>query len=55
MNFDFDKMTDRRGTGSSKWDVPEGVIPLSIADMDFECAPAIRRALEERIRNGIYG
>lgn len=55
MNFDFDKMTERRGTGSSKWDVPDGAIPLSIADMDFECAPAIRRALEERIKDGIYG
>ena len=39
--YDFTTRVDRRGTGSSKWDamlrscpdVPEGVVPLSTADM----------------------
>lgn len=46
-NFDFDKKIIRRGTQSMKWDVPDGddVIPMWVADMDFQAAPAIRRAL----------
>ena len=28
-----------------KWDVPEGELPMWVADMDFETAPEIREAL----------
>ena len=41
--YDFDKMTDRRGTSCSKWDnmssmfSEKGLLPLWIADMDFRC------------------
>lgn len=52
----FDKITDRRHSGSYKWDdVPEDVLPLWVADMDFEVAPAIKRALAERVEHGIFG
>ena len=44
--FDFDKLTDRRGTGSLKWDVSDGELPMWVADMDFETAPCVVRALE---------
>ena len=52
----FDEITQRRGSGSVKWDAtPEEVIPLWVADMDFPAAPPIRRAIEQRAAHGIYG
>lgn len=53
--FDFDKEVNRRGTTSLKWDVAEGVLPMWVADMDFETAPCVRRALEERVAHGVFG
>ena len=41
MPYNFDELTERRGTGSMKWDVPEGELPMWVADMDFETAPEI--------------
>ncbi len=35
MVYDFDRITDRRGTGSLKWDVSERELPMWVADMDF--------------------
>ena len=45
MKFDFDKITDRRNTGSLKWDVRDGELPMWVADMDFETAPAVKEAV----------
>ena len=53
--YDFDKMTDRRNTGSLKWDVAEGELPMWVADMDFETAPGILEAIRERTDHGIFG
>jgi cystathionine beta-lyase len=54
--FDFDELTERRGTGCVKWDeAPEGVIPLWVADMDFKAAPAIQEAIRRRAEHGIFG
>ena len=53
--FDFDKLTDRSGTLSYKWDVKDGELPMWVADMDFEVAPPIRRAIVDRAEHGIYG
>ena len=53
--YDFDKMTDRRGTGSLKWDVPERDLPMWVADMDFETAPEIMDELKARVEQGIFG
>lgn len=55
MKFDFDKVIDRRGTGSLKWDVPENELPMWVADMDFQTAPCIREALTARVEHGIFG
>ncbi len=55
MKYDFDRLTDRRGVGSLKWDVPEGELPMWVADMDFETAPEVIEALERRVRHGIFG
>ena len=32
-----------------------GLIPLWVADMDFEAAPAIREALRKRVDHGVFG
>ena len=54
-NYDFDQITDRRNTGSLKWDVAEGELPMWVADMDFQTAPAILERLEETVKHGIFG
>lgn len=55
MAYDFDALTNRRGTNSMKWDVPEQELPMWVADMDFETAPEIRDALKKRVEHGIFG
>lgn len=55
MKYDFDKLTNRRNTGSLKWDVSENELPMWVADMDFETAPEIIDALKERVNHGIFG
>lgn len=53
--FDFDKLTERRGTASLKWDGENCELPMWVADMDFECAPSIREAVIKRAEHGLYG
>ena len=55
MTYDFDRLTDRSGTYSYKWKVEEGELPMWVADMDFETAPAVRSAIERRAAHGIFG
>lgn len=55
MKYDFDKLTDRRNTGALKWDVSENELPMWIADMDFEVAPAIKREILKTAEHGIFG
>ncbi len=55
MKYDFDSVTDRKGTYSLKWDVNEGELPMWVADMDFKTAPEITEAILERAAHGIYG
>ncbi len=63
MRYDFTTHVDRRGQGSSKWEdmlsenpnLPEGVVPLSVADMELENPPEVRRALHELIDAGPLG
>lgn len=54
-SFDFDTPLDRRGTGSMKWDVAPNELPMWVADMDFETAPAVRDAIARRAAHGAYG
>ena len=46
MKYNFDEIIDRRDTNSYKWDLvkEEDVIPMWVADMDFQTAPAIIEA-----------
>lgn len=54
--FNFDTPVNRRHSGSLKWDtIPADVLPLWVADMDFPVAPAIQRALVDRVSHGIFG
>ncbi len=55
MKYPFDKMTDRTHTYSLKWDIDPSAIPMWVADMDFETAPEIVMALQERCNHKIFG
>ena len=57
MKYNFDLLTERRGTNSVKWDESPSpdVIPLWVADMDFMAAPAIQEALRRRMEHGVFG
>lgn len=55
--YNFDNIKQRRNTNSYKWDNHEDndIIPMWVADMDFEVAPAIIDALRKRVEHGIFG
>ncbi len=59
--YDFDTLVDRNGTGACKWDrrtaaeKAQGIIPLSIADMEFPVAPCVKEAVVRAAERGIYG
>ena len=53
--FDFDKTVDRRCSNSMKWDVAENELPMWVADMDFQTAPAVQQAIWKRAEHGVFG
>ena len=57
MIYDFDRRISRRGTDSYKWDstTRDDVLPMWVADMDFQTAPVIVEALRRRVEHGIFG
>lgn len=61
MPFDFDTVPNRRGTNCFKYDfaremgMPEDVLPLWVADMDFPTAPAVLERLHALAEHGIFG
>lgn len=61
MRYDFDKITDRRGTDCLKYDFAaergrhEGILPLWVADMDFPTVPQVSERLRRITEHGIYG
>ncbi len=61
MRYDFDKIVDRRGSGAIMTDClkerygREDLLPLWIADMNFETPPPVREALEQRLSHQVYG
>ena len=50
----FDRLLDRAGTWSAKWDKYQGrdILPFWVADMDFPVAPAITDALRVSFGSG---
>ena len=57
MAFDFDTPTNRLKTDSFRWDSfnSKEVLPLWVADMDFQSPPCVIEALDNRVQQGIYG
>lgn len=63
--FEFDRVPDRRGTDSVKWDFAaeraggidhaDELLPLWVADMDFPAAPCIVEALRRRVDHRVFG
>lgn len=60
-HLDFDTVIDRKGTRSLKYDFavrrgkPENVLPLWVADMDFQTSSYITEALEDMVKHGVFG
>lgn len=60
-HLDFDTVIDRKGTRSLKYDFavrrgkPENVLPLWVADMDFQTSSYITDALEDMVKHGVFG
>ncbi len=60
-NLDFDRIIDRRNTKSIKYDLaakrgmPEDILPLWVADMDFQVSSYIQEALIRQTEHGIFG
>ncbi len=67
LKYDFLNAPKRFQTGSEKWrdlendlkkqnkDLPEGIIPFSVADMEFITAPEIRNALSDFVSESVLG
>lgn len=61
MVYDFDKIIDRKNTNSLKYDFskernkPNDVLPLWVADMDFQAPQEVIDALIAASKHGIFG
>jgi cystathionine beta-lyase len=61
--FNFDRVIERRGTHSSKWDniarlsgiESRDAIPMWVADMDFASPPGVTSALAAEIQRAVHG
>jgi len=58
--YNFDKLVDRKGTDCIKWDnmvrsYGHDVVPMFIADMDFEVLPELQEAMIQRASHPTYG
>ena len=62
VKYDFETILDRSGD-SSKWaqmrekkpEVPDGIVPLSVADMEFKSPPEVTEGLREYLKDAILG
>jgi len=61
MNDDFDRLIERKGTDSVKHDLltpvfgSEDVLPMWVADMDFEAPSLVQEAILRRAAHPVYG
>lgn len=61
MAYNFDEVIDRRNTDSLKYDfaarrgMPEDILPLWVADMDFKAPEEVIEALVAKSQHGIFG
>ncbi|MCL2674791.1 MAG: aminotransferase class I/II-fold pyridoxal phosphate-dependent enzyme, partial [Defluviitaleaceae bacterium] len=60
MDYGFDRIIERKNTGSVKYDskppdkAPDA-LPMWVADMDFESPKCVIEALERRVECGVFG
>ena len=60
-NLNFDEIVNRKGTDCLKYDfavrrgMPEDVLPLWVADMDFKTTSYVEDAVMERTKHAIFG
>ena len=61
MKYDFDRVVNRKGTASMKWDTvsslfgEEDILPMWVADMDFPSAKPVTDAIIERAGHQVFG
>jgi cystathionine beta-lyase len=61
MNYDFNKILDRNNTNSLKYDFavergkPADILPLWVADMDFQAPDEVLDAIHKAVSHGIFG
>ena len=61
MKYDFDKVVDRRNSSCMKWGSVErvfgdkDVLPMWVADMDFEAPRAVKEAVNNWASRADYG
>jgi len=55
--YNFSKQPNRQNSGAIKWDVyrDRDVLPMWVADMDFESPPEVIQALKDRADHGVFG
>ncbi|MBB5336215.1 MalY/PatB family protein [Pectinatus brassicae] len=61
--YDFTAKIDRKATGSSKWlmmnkanpDIPDNIVPLSVADMELSTPPEILTGLQDFLHKASLG
>ena len=61
MKYDFTSKIDRSNTGAFKYDfMPEplrgsGIVPMTVADMEFSAPPEVNEAIAKAAYHGCYG
>ena len=61
IKFNFDTIVNRRKTNSVKWDFADeffsvkDILPMWVADMDFQSPPGVITALRQAAQHGIFG
>ena len=59
--FDFSTLEDRTNTMAAKWDKrkeifgSDDILPMWVADSDWQTAPAVKKRLQQRTEHGIFG
>lgn len=60
MEYNFDQVHNRTGTNAIKYNYrllnkPDGIIPLWVADMEFQAPAEVIDALHQEVTHGIFG
>lgn len=66
MEYDFDRIVDRKDTFDMKWHsraveayigkkIPEDIVPMWVADTEFACPPVIVEVVKKRAEKEIFG